>query len=154
MSSSSRETTPLRLSTAALLVSFVVAASLELHPHLSAQSQDYQTTYPNAVRSGPDLTFGFSKLLLLAGMSVALVSAIAALARRRGALTGLLLSGPAIAYGLYLNAPPPDYPSVEPFVVSLAWCATSALWGATTVLAWMDSATLHSRSSAHDPNKG
>jgi hypothetical protein len=127
----------LRILAVLLVIVFVTAFYLDWNFLLSAESQQYQSDYPDAIRSGISFIFLFSKLLWVIGTISGLIGVALVLFTKRHGLIPIILSAPFIALGAYLQAPQATYPSVEPMFELLLWCLSSALWAVVAMSTWL-----------------
>ena len=136
----------------ALLLLYIASLYAEWTQDIAPEATRYQSDYPDAIRSGLALGFAISKLLWLVGSSVGVLgSVLIALGKSKKGVTPMLISAPLITIAAYLNAPQSNYPSVEPIVTILLWCATSAAWASVTILAW---ARNHAQAYSDDASGG
>ena len=126
----------LRAFSTALLFAVASADYLEGHVTLSKEALQYQTDYPDAIRSGMSLWYGLGHLLILLGAVAGVAGAVLSYIRPRLALAPLLICLPAVACAAYLAAPQSNYPNVEPVAPFLMWCAVSAIWAFAVSFAW------------------
>jgi hypothetical protein len=135
---------------------FFYAASLyaEWTQHIAPEAAQYQNDYPDTVRSGFALGFAVSKLFWFIGSVTGVLGSLSILfGRTRKGMVALFLSAPLVAVAAYLNAPQSDYPSVEPIITLLLWCATSAMWASVATLAWVNQlAEVNSGNAEDKPN--
>jgi hypothetical protein len=129
----------LRLLVVAMIVLYAASIYLETHMNLSTEARQYQADYPDAIRNGFSLMAGLLKLLFLVGTIAGLVGAMLVLLGSSKALPYILMAGPLMAVAAYLNAPQSTYPSVEPMLAEILWCATSAAWAGVVALTWVHS---------------
>ena len=127
----------LRFLSLALVVVFAAAAYTELTFPISPESQRYQADYPDAIRNGLSSLYLYSKIAWVIGSLSGILGVALIMLSKRHAFTPLALSAPLVALGSYLQAPQFNYPSVEPTLALFLWCATSAIWAAVLVLAWL-----------------
>ncbi len=133
-------TTVLRLPTSlqvlvvALLLLFSGAVFLEWNLRLSPEAQQYQTDYPDMIRSGFDISYGGAKLLFLMGTIAGLLGCLLILLGRLSGFIPMAVAAPLLAVGAYINAPEATYPSVQPIYLSLLWCSTLRLGLALSLL--------------------
>ena len=127
----------LRLLVIAMIVLYSASIYLETHPSLSTEARQYQADYPDAIRDGFSLMAGLVKFFFLVGTIAGLVGGMLALLGSSKALPYILIAGPLVVVAAYLNAPQSTYPSVEPMLAEILWCATSAAWAGVVALTWV-----------------
>jgi len=129
--------TILRVLVTAMIVLYAVSIYLEMNLTLSPEARQYQADYPDTIRNGFSMMNGLLKLFFLVGTSAGLVGGMLVLLGSSKALPYILMAGPLIAVAAYLNAPQSTYPSVEPMLAEILWCATSAAWAGVVALTWV-----------------
>ena len=129
--------TVLRVLVIAMIMLYAASIYLEMDLALSPEARQYQADYPDAIRNGFSLMGGLLKLFALVGTIAGLVGAGLALFGSSKALPYILSAGPLVAVAAYLNGPQSTYPSVEPVLAEILWCATSAAWAGVVALTWV-----------------
>jgi ABC-type Fe3+ transport system permease subunit len=129
----------LRFLAALLILLYVAALYLEWNFDLSVESRQYQADFPDAIRSGFSLAYFIAKVVWGIGTLLVLCGVLKALWLAKGAFPYLACSAPLLAIATVLLAPQSNYPSVEPTMVHLLWCAFSATWAALLALSWRSS---------------
>ncbi len=127
----------LRLLVIAMIMLYATSIYLETHLNLSTEARQYQADYPDAIRNGFSLMAGLLKLFFLVGTIAGFVGGTLVLLGSSKALPYILMAGPLVAVAAYLNAPQSTYPSVEPMLAEILWCATSAAWAGVLALTWV-----------------
>ena len=129
--------TVLRVLVIAMIMLYAASIYFEMHLTLSTEARQYQADYPDAIRNRFSLMAGLLKLFFLVGTIAGLVGGMLVLLGSSKALLYILIAGPLIAVAAYLNAPQSTYPSVEPMLAEILWCATSAAWAGVAALTWV-----------------
>ncbi len=129
--------TVLRVLVIAMILLYAASIYLEMNLTISPEARQYQADYPDAIRNGFSLMGGLLKLFALVGTIAGSVGAALLLLGSTRALPYIFSAGPLIAVAAYLNAPQSTYPSVEPMVAEILWCATSAAWAGVVALTWV-----------------
>ncbi len=124
----------LRTITCLMLIFFAFAWYAEWSYELSPESLRYQNDYPDTVRSGLSFAYLLSKLTWIVGVAAGLSGSLLALLSKRIGLIPLAASAPLLALGAQLQAPPANYPSVEPMYMLLLWCSAAACWASALTL--------------------
>lgn len=127
-------TSVLRLAAVGLVCLYGLSIWAEWHQVLSLESTHYEQNYPDAMRTGLEPIYALSKAAWLAGSLLGFGGVVRIFQTSQGGLAPMLISGPLIAWGTILQAPPSNYPTVETTTAFFLWCATCALWGAVVTL--------------------